>query len=134
MRNERYQERAANARFYACPSTIVAGDPVLIGGLPGVALESYSAAKGGTTFRFSGTYKLPVHAATSVSPAVGSAMKQGDTIYAAGTLDAATNVTHGLTLSKDTGGVKFGTYDDPTEVTSGTLASEAPVKLRENAA
>ncbi len=133
MRNEVFQERASNARFEICPSTIVAGDIVLIGNsfLPAVALESYDATRGGTVFRFSGTYDLTVIAATVVSPITGSEVIQGDTIYAIGTLDATTGVTHGLTLSKATGGAKVGTYDSPTPITSGTTDTSARVRLRE---
>lgn len=131
MLNEIFQERASNARFHHCPTTILAGDPVFIGSLPAVALESYSAAKGGTTFRFSGTYKLTVIGATVVSPVTGSEVLQGDDIYATGTLDSATNVTHSLTLSKATGGDKFGTYDSPTSIASGATSTTARVRLRE---
>lgn len=133
MRNEKFQDRPGNARYQLCPASIVAGDIVLIGPdfLPAVALESYDANGGGAPFRFSGTYRLSVYAATSVSPLVGSAVKDGDTIYAEGTLDAATGVTYNLTLSKDSDGHKVGTYDDQTPLTSGTLNTAAAVRLRE---
>jgi hypothetical protein len=133
MLNEIFQERASNARFCPCPSTVVAGDLCLIGDskLPGVALETYNADRGGTVFRFSGTYELTVIAATVVSPVTGSAVKEGDTIYATGTTDATTGVTHSLTLSKATGGSKVGTYDSPTAITSGTTSTAARVRLRE---
>jgi predicted RecA/RadA family phage recombinase len=131
MRNEIFQERASNARFALCPSSVVAGDPVFVGSLPAVALESYDANKGGTTFRFSGTYELTVIAATVVSPITGSEVKQGDIIYATGTLDSTTNVTHTLTLSKATGGAKFGTYDSPTSIASAATDTAARVRLRE---
>ena len=135
MRNEVFQERASNARFYACPSTIVGGDPVLINGLPAVALESYNATRGGAVFRFSGTFALTVIAATVVSPITGSAVLQGDDIYATGTTDSETNITHTLTLSKASGGgTKFGTYDSPTGITSGSTDTAARVRLREVAA
>ena len=39
-----------------CPSTVKAGDPVLIGALPAVALDSYQANEGGTTFYFGGSF------------------------------------------------------------------------------
>lgn len=131
MRNEVFQERASNARFALCPTSIVGGDVVLLGSLPAVALESYNAALGGTTFRFSGTYELTVIAATAVSPVTGSEVEQGDTIYATGTYDAATNITHSLTLSKATGGTKVGTYDSTTPIASGLTDTAARVRLRE---
>jgi predicted RecA/RadA family phage recombinase len=133
VRNEVFQERASNARFFACPASIVGGDIVLIGDsmLPAVALESYNATRGGATFRMSGTFELTVIAATVISPPTGSEIKEGDTIYATGTLDATTGVTYGLTLSKATGGSKVGTYDSPTPQTSGSTSTTARVRLRE---
>jgi hypothetical protein len=134
MLNELRQDRPGDARFFLCPSTVLAGDPVLIGGvLPAVAVDSYNANTGGTVFRIAGTFSLTVIAATVVSPITGSAVKAGDKIYATGTLDATTNITTGLTLSKASGGVAFGTYDDSTAITSATTSTTAPVKLKENA-
>ncbi len=132
MRNEKYQERASNARFCPCPASIVGGDLCLIGisKLPGVALESYNAASGGAVFRFSGTYELEVVAATTVSPLAGAEIENGDLIYATGTVDGDTGVEYDLTLSKDSSGEKVGTYDSPTPLTSGTTAT-VPVRLRE---
>lgn len=134
MLNEIFQDRPGDARFHKCPSGVVSGDPVLIGDLPAVAGDNYDSVKGGTWFRFAGTYELTVIAATVVSPITGSAVKQGDTIYVTGSLDSTTNVTTSLVLSKATGGTKFGTYDSPTDITSGTTDTAARVKLRENAA
>lgn len=132
MLNEKRNDRPAFARYYPCPSSIEAGDPVLIGGvLPAVALESYDAAGGGATFRMAGTYDLTVIAATVVSPITGSAVKPGDKIYATGTTDGTTGVMHSLTLSKASGGVLFGSYDGPG-ITSGETDTEAPVMLKES--
>ena len=133
MLNEIYQERASNARFCPCPSSVLSGDPVLVGNanIPAVALEDYNSTRGGAVFRFSGTYALTVIGATVVSPITGSAVKEGDVIYATGTTDSTTGMTTGLTLSKATGGTKFGTYDDPTGITSGETSTTARVRLRE---
>jgi predicted RecA/RadA family phage recombinase len=132
MLNEIFQDRPANARFFPCPSTVVSGDPVLVGGLPAVALDSYQAHNGGTTFRFSGTFELTVIAATVVSPVTGSALKPGDKVYATGTLDTTTNITTGLTLSKASGGTLFGSYAD-TGLASGSTDTSARIKLKESA-
>jgi hypothetical protein len=132
MLNEIRQDRPGNARFYLCPSTVEAGDLVLIGpDLPGVAVDDYNPTTGGTVFRLSGTFALTVIAATSVSPLVGSAVKQGDKIYGTGTQDATTGITTDLTLSKASGGNLIGSYDSTTEITSGTSSTTAPVKLKE---
>lgn len=133
MLNERYQDRNADAQFFACPTTVKSGDPVLIGTLPAVAMDDYNAQNGGTTFRFAGVFALTVIAATVVSPVTGSAVKPGDKIYASGTLDATTNITTDLTLSKASGGVQFGSYAG-TGITSGVTDTSALVKLKENAA
>lgn len=132
MLNEVYQDRPGDARFFPCPSTVLSGDPVLVGALPAIAMDSYNAANGGTTFRFAGTHAFTVIGATVVSPLTGSAVKPGDKIYATGTLDATTNITTGLTLSKATGGTLFGTYGG-TGITSGTTDTAALVKLQESA-
>jgi predicted RecA/RadA family phage recombinase len=133
MLNEHRNDRPGNARFYPCPSTIEAGDPVLIGGvLPAVALESYDAGAGGTTFRMSGSYRLTVIAGTVVSPITGSAVKPGEKIFATGTTDGTTGVIHDLTLSKASGGVLFGSYDGEAAITSGETDTEAPVMLKES--
>lgn len=131
MLNELRQDRAGDARFYKCPASVLGGDLVLIGALPGVAVDSYNAKSGGTVFRVAGTFALTVIAATVVSPVTGSQVNQGDKIYATGTLDGTTNCTTGLTLSKANGGTLVGSYDDPNPVTSGSTSTTAAVKLRE---
>lgn len=132
MLNELRQDRAGNARFVKTPSTVLAGDPLLVGNEAGVAVDNYNSANGGTTVRFSGTFALTVIAATTVSPLVGEACQQGNIIYASGTLDSTTNVTTGLTLSKQSsGGTVFGHYDSTTDLASGTTSTTAPVKLKE---
>jgi predicted RecA/RadA family phage recombinase len=133
MLNEIRQDRAGDARFYKCPSTVKAGDLVLIGALPGVAVDDYSIKSLGTTFRIAGTFALTVIAATVVSPITGSTVNQGDVIYGTGTYDSLTNCTTDLTLSKATGGTSVGTYDDPTPITSGSTSTSAAVKLKESA-
>ncbi len=130
MLNEVRQDRSGNARFYHCPSTVVAGDLVLLGTLAIVAVDDYNSVTGGTTFRFSGTFDFLVYAATVVSPLTGSALKPGDKVYGAGTYDSTTNMTTDLTLSKATGGTLVGTYDEIDDLTSGTSASVG-VKLKE---
>lgn len=132
MLNERYQDRPADAQFFPCPTTVHGGDLCLIGGLPGVAVDDYTAQNGGTTFRFAGTFALTVIAATVVSPITGSAVKPGDKLYATGTLDATTNVTTGLTISKASGGTQVGSYAG-TGIVSAQTDTAALVKLKESA-
>ena len=111
MRNQVYTGTNVSRRFALCPTTVVSGDPVLIGTIPGVALDSYQANTGGTTFLCNGSFTLTVIAATVVSPITGRAVNPGDKIYATGTLDSVTNITTGLVLSKATGGTLFGHLD-----------------------
>ena len=95
-----------------------------------MALDSYQANTGGTTFLCNGSFTLTVIAATVVSPSTGSAVNPGDKIYATGTLDSATNITTGLVLSKATGGTLFGHLDPSgTIIASATTDTAATVVL-----
>jgi hypothetical protein len=99
MRTSSDNDRPANARFYPCPSSILAGDPVLIGGvLPAVALNELRRGLGpggeNGTVPALRDVQLTLVAATVVSPITGSAVKPGEKIFATGTLDASTGVIH----------------------------------------
>lgn len=120
-------------RFVKCPATVKSGDPMLVGKMPAVALDDYQSKTGGTTVDCSGSFVLPVMGATVISPLTGLAIKAGDKVYATGgSLDAATNVTTGFTLTGATGDPLFGFYD-PQEnaagITSGATNANAVVKL-----
>ncbi len=130
MKNQYFTGTNVSRRQALCPTTVLAGDPVLLGTIPAVALDNYQAAISGTTFLCNGSFVLTVVAATVVSPITGSAVKPGDKIYATGSLDTATNVTTSLVLSKATGGVLFG-HLDPSypEITSATTDTAAVVVL-----
>ncbi len=130
MKNQYYTGTNVSRRFALCPTTILAGDPVLIGTIPGVALDNYQANTLGTTFLLNGSFILTVIAATVVSPITGSAAKPGDKVYATGTSDSTTNITYNLVISKATGGVLFG-HIDPSqpEIASGTTDTGAIVVL-----
>ncbi len=133
MLNELRNDRPGDANFFLCPSTVLAGDAVLIGARPAIALDSYNATSGGTVFRFAGTYNLTVVAATVLSPLTGVAIKQGQKIYADtnGTLDSATNVYYGFTLDGATGGTLFGTLDQSTALVTATTNANTAVALKE---
>jgi hypothetical protein len=94
-----------------CPTTVKAGDPVLLGKDPAVAINDYESIYGGTTFECTGSYALTVIGRSVESPVTGLAINPGDKIYATGTLDVTTNVTTGLTLDAASGGTFFGTLD-----------------------
>ena len=113
MKNQYYTGTPTSRRQAACPASIKAGDPVLLGKIPAVALDDYQAINGGSTFLLNGSFLLTVHAVSQISPAVGAAIKPGDPLYASGTLDSATNVTYGLTISATSGDTPFG-HLDPT--------------------
>ena len=99
-------------RFALCPSTVKSGDPVLIGALPAVALNSFQSITGGAVFDLNGSFFLSVLGATVISPQTGHALKPGDKVYAdGGTLDATTNVTTGFTLDGNTSGTLCGNID-----------------------
>lgn len=114
-----------------CPTTVKAGDAVLIGRLAAVALDSYQANEGGTSFLFGGSFALSV-VAQHGSPLVSGAIGPGDLLYAdGGVLDVATNVTTGFTINADSvNGVFFG-YLDPQQpkILSGVTNTAAIVLL-----
>lgn len=131
MKNQVYSGAPTARRFALCPSSIRAGDPVLIGSEPAVALDDYQSITGGTTFLMGGSFTLTVIGRTVVSPQTSAAIKPGSKVYAAGTLDSTTNITYALALDGVTTGVVFG-YVDPqytAGVASGATDTAAVVKL-----
>lgn len=95
-----------------CPITVKAGDAVLLGKIPAVAINDYQSEYGGTSFETTGSYVLTVIGKSSESPSVGAAIGAGGKIYAVGTLDATTNVTTGLTLdANSSSGTFYGELD-----------------------
>lgn len=108
------------------------GDPILVGKLAGVVVNSYTpptgVASGNCAVDFEGAYFLTVTAATVLSPATNAAVKPGDPIYYdGGTLDSTTNVTYGGTLDKASGGVFFGNaLDGLTSGTTGVIRVKLP--------
>ncbi len=130
MKNQYYSGTNVSRRFALCPTTVLAGDPVLIGTIPGVALDNYQANTGGTTFLCNGSFVLTVIAATVVSPITGSTVNPGDKLYVTGSLDSATNITTSLVISKATGGTLFGHLDpSASAITSATTSTSAVVVL-----
>lgn len=132
MKNQVYQGTPTSRRFALCPSSVEAGDPVLLGTQPAVALDNYQSNLGGTTFDTGGSFTLTVLAVSQISPAVGAAMKPGAAVYASGTLDSATNVTTDLVLSAVTSGTLFGQIDPSytSGITSGTEDTAAIVRVK----
>jgi hypothetical protein len=137
MKNQVYTGTSTSRRFALCPTTIKAGDPVLIGeagdlrALAAVALDDYSAATGGTVFLFNGTFALTVIAVSQISPAVGEAINPGDPLFATGTFDSATNMTTGLTISASDGDQPFGRLDPSgVGILSGATDTAALVQLQ----
>lgn len=134
MKNQVYTGTPTSPRFCPCPTSIVSGQPVLIGTMPAIALDNYQANEGGTTFYFSGTYNLSVLGSTAVSPISGTAIKVGDPVYADtdGTLDATTNVYYGFTLDANSStGTLFGNIDPSNGASVSSGQTEyADVKLK----
>lgn len=109
MKNQVYTGSPTSRRFSACPTTVKAGDPVLLGKVPAFALDDYQANEGGTTFLMGGTFTTTV-VGQSGSPLVGHQISPGDALYAeGGVLDVTTNCTTGFSLNGDSvNGVPFG--------------------------
>ena len=130
MTNEIYQDRPDNAEWFPCPSAVTSGMPVLIGRRPAVALDAYDSNRGGTTFRFAGTFQLTVIGQSALSPVANIALNPGDRLYASGTLDSTTNVTYNLTIDGTRGNSAFGSMGNDT-VAAGATKTTALVKLLE---
>lgn len=112
MKNQIYQGPPTNPRFVACPTTVKAGDLVLVGSAPACALNDYQANSGGATFYFEGTFTGTVIGSSTHSPYTGEALGPGAPLYASGTLDATTNVTTGLLITGTTTDTAFGRIDE----------------------
>lgn len=126
MINQRYTGTPSSRRPILCPTTVQGGDPLIVGGEPCVALDSYQANVGGCTALFNGSFNLPVVAKNSLSPSTGLAIKPGDKVYAdGGVLDATTNVRSGFTLdANSSSGIFFGNLD-PSETTISSATTNA---------
>jgi hypothetical protein len=113
----------------------VAGVPILVGTEPAFTLDARQDNVAGATCYFNGSFFTDVIGETSASPLTPAAIKPGDKVYAVGgTLDSATNVRYGFTLSADSSGIFFGTIDPSPQgggpVPSGETANVA-VRLGE---
>jgi hypothetical protein len=131
MKNQRYMGTPTGPRFVLCPTTVLAGDLVLVGKDPACALNNYQSNSGGATFYFGGTFDGTVHGSSTHSPFTPAAIKPGDPLYATGTLDSATNVTTGLTITGDSSDTRFGSLDESysSGVGSGATDTAAPIRL-----
>jgi len=131
MKNQLLQGTPTSPRFCACPSTVKAGDLVLVGQEAACALNDYQSNSGGATFYFSGTFSGTVYASSSHSPITGVAIGVGDKLYASGSTDGTTNVTTSLWISADSSDAFFG-YVDPqlgSAMQSGTTNTAQAIRL-----
>jgi hypothetical protein len=128
MTNEVYQDRPDDAEWFPCPTDVTSGMAVLIGKRPAVALDAYDSNRGGTTFRFTGSFSLTVIGQSTQSPNSIQALNPGDRIFASGSFDATTNVTRSLTLDGTRGNVPFGSLGNDS-VAAGQTKTTALVKL-----
>lgn len=127
MVNQALTGTPTSRRFALCPSSIVSGQPVLIGGvLPAVAMDNWQADTGGTTFLLGGSFNLPVYGLSVLSPPSNHAAPPGAYVYAdGGTTDATTGILYGFSLDFNSStGVLFG-HVDP-EYSQGILAGLSP--------
>lgn len=136
MQNQQYTGTPTSRRFCACPSTIVAGQPVMLGSIPAVALDNYQSNEGGTTFMMGGSFVLTVVGQTVESPQTPHKINPGDKLYATGTLDPTTNVLYNLTIDANSANNFFGYLDPSTiqpSVGSGLTSTTAIVLLPQGA-
>ena len=112
MKNQIFTGTPTSRRFALCPTTVKAGDFVLLGSLPAVALDDFQTLTSGTTFLCGGTFALTVIGSTTESPLTNHKISPGDKLYLVnGVLDAATNVTTGGVINADTAGTLIGALD-----------------------
>jgi predicted RecA/RadA family phage recombinase len=130
MKNQTFQGTPTSPRFALCPITVKSGDLVLVGAEPACALNDYQSNSGGAAFYFSGTFSGTVHGSSTHSPYTPAAINVGDKLFATGTLDSATNVTTGLTITSASGDAAFG-FLDPTgpSILSGATVTTAQIRL-----
>jgi predicted RecA/RadA family phage recombinase len=131
MINQVFTGTPTNSRFALCPASIVAGQPVLLGTIAAVALNSYSAATGGATFYLNGSFSLTVIGQSAESPQTTHQINPGDKLYATGTLDTSTNVTYNLTIDANSGNSEFGRFDPNNDghIAAGATNTQAIVQL-----
>jgi len=130
MKNQVFTGTPTSPRFALCPSTVKAGDPVLLGSVPAFALNDYQSNTGGATFYLNGTFATTVRGSSTHSPITGAAINPGDKLYASGTLDTVTNVTTGLWISADSSDTPFGNLDpNYVSIASGATDTVGEVKI-----
>lgn len=131
--NQVYTGTPTSRRFALCPTTIVSGQAVLLGGVqPAVALNSYQAITGGAVFQLGGSFNLTVEGFTSLSPSTPGAIAPGAKIFAdGGVTDGPTGVKYNFTLDAASAGVFFGNLDSSytTGVLSGVTDTAAIVSI-----
>jgi len=129
MRNQVFTGTPTSRRFALCPSTVKAGDPVLLGTVPAFALDDYQSLTGGATFCTNGTFTATVVGSTTHSPYTGHKINPGDALYASGTLDSTTNVTTGLLITADSSDTPFGNLD-PSYSSVASAATDASAQIK----
>jgi len=130
MQDQKFTGTPTSRRFILCPPTIKAGDPLMVGLVPCVALDNYQSDNGGTTVLIGGSFTLTVVGQTVESPQTTHKINPGDKLYATGTLDPATNVLYNLTIDANTANNFFG-YLDPSDpaIAAGVTNTAATVLL-----
>lgn len=122
MTNQALTGTPTSRRQANCPTTILAGQPVLIGSIPAVALDNYQSNEGGTTFLIGGSFYLTVIGQSGESPVVTHQINLGDKIYAnSGTLDVTTNIYYNFVLDANSAGNFFGYLDPDPSVNAGPI-------------
>jgi len=112
------------------PTQVTKGMPVLIGTMPAVAIDDRNATTGRCTFCLEGIFALTVVASSTQSPVSGLTCNPGDELFATGTPDATTNITHTLTIDKTRGNAPFGNYLGATAITAGATNTAAAVRIQ----
>lgn len=131
----------AVVKRFKVPTTVVSGDPIIIGatpgdpvaGMAGVAQTSYDSRDGMATISFEGSHTLTVTdqwGCPQVSNALFPCQPLFAAIYEAGAVyDAVTGCWTGFKIDGNTGGIPFGNFWD-TAKTAGSGSQKSTVRLK----
>ena len=133
MKNQVYQGTPTSPRFVLCPTTIQAGDIVIIGTQVACALNDYQSVSGGATFYFNGSFTGTVHGSSTESPFTPAAIGPGESLYATGTTEVvgATTFITGLEITADSADHLVGVLDESytSGVASGATDTAALIRI-----
>jgi hypothetical protein len=111
MLNQLFSGTPTSRRQVTLPNAVTSGEAILVGVLPGFALDNWQSIVSGATVLFNGSFFANVTGQTAESPQTTHKIGFGDALYATGTTDGTTNVTYNLTIDANSNNTPFGNLD-----------------------